>query len=108
MTDDTTSPAEEKIEAVAESPTEEEIPVEMATIDVLKTKGANKGVRKARVIVIHSFNSEAHGTVRLVCSPNRNVWYLAVERPVEGNEVPTPIRHEREATKQFMALCEPE
>ena len=99
------------IEQTAESQLadiEELAPIERATIEVLKSRGASKGVRRATLSIMQTGKSEKYGTVRLACTPQGNIWYVVTELPVEGSVAPAPLRHEREAMKLFAALCKAE
>jgi len=104
MTENVSEPVMDELEQTAE----EIIKHEKATIEVLKTTGSKKGLRKTSVLIMETGQSEKYGTVRLACSINRSTWYVATERPVEDREGILAIRHEREAVNQFTSLCEAE
>jgi len=104
MTESISEPVMDELEQTAE----EIIEHEKATIEVLKTKGSKKGLRKTSVLIMETGESDKYGTVHLACSINRNTWYVATERPVEDQEGSLAIRHEREAVSQFTSLCEAE
>ena len=104
MTENVSEPIMDEVEQT----TEEIIEHEKSTIEVLKTKGAKKGLRKTRVLIMETGMSDKYGTVQLACSLNRSTWYVATEHPVEDSAGAVAIRHEREAVNQFTSLCEAE